>query len=97
MTSLLLQFSYLQVLDYLTTIAFLLLGVQEGNPLVRLFMEHAPTPLWGLAAVKGLALLLGLYCLRAGKFRLLSRVNVMFAVLVAWNMVALILGASKFA
>ena len=30
-----LQYSYLQVLDFLTTIAFLLNGVKEGNPLVR--------------------------------------------------------------
>jgi hypothetical protein len=96
-TSILLQFSYLQVLDYLTTIAFLLIGVQEGNPLVRLVIEHAPSPLWGLAVVKGFALLLGLYCLKAGKLRLLSRVNIMFALLVAWNMIALILGAAKMA
>src|SRR5260370_9306861 len=33
---LLLQYSYLQILDFLTTIALLPLGVREGNPLVRL-------------------------------------------------------------
>jgi hypothetical protein len=95
-TSLLWQFSYLQVLDYLTTIAFLLIGVREGNPVVRLFMNVAPSPMVGLACVKLMALLLGAYCLRMGKDRLLARINVMFAMLVAWNLVALILGAAKF-
>ncbi|MEP7365482.1 MAG: DUF5658 family protein [Acidobacteriota bacterium] len=95
MTSLLWQFSYLQVLDYLTTIAFLLIGVQEGNPVVRLCMNLAPTPMLGLAAIKLAALLLGAYCLKLGKDRLLSRINVMFAMLVAWNLVALILGAAR--
>ena len=95
MTSLLWQFSYLQVLDYLTTIAFLLIGVQEGNPLVRLCMEVAPSPILGLTVVKLSALLLGVYCLKLGKDRLLSRINIMFAMLVAWNLVALILGAAR--
>lgn len=95
MSSLLWQFSYLQVLDYLTTIAFLMIGVQEGNPVVRMFMNLAPSPLLGLAAVKVTALLLGVYCLKLGKDRLLSRINVMFAVLVAWNLVALILGTAR--
>jgi len=94
-TSLLWQFSYLQVLDYLTTVAFLLIGVQEGNPVVRLIMDAAPSPMIGLAFVKAAALLLGVYCLKLGKDRLLSRINVMFALLVAWNLVALILGAAK--
>ncbi len=95
MTSLLLQFSYLQILDYLTTIAFLSLGVQEGNPLVRWSMDLAPSPLLGLAGVKLVALMMGVYCLKMGKERLLSRVNIMFAALVAWNLVALILGTTK--
>ena len=34
MTQLLWQYSYLQILDFLTTIAFLVNGVKEGNPLV---------------------------------------------------------------
>ena len=94
MTAQLVQFSYLQVLDYLTTVAFLLLGIQEGNPLVRMVMHSAPSPLWGLASVKLAALALGLYCLRLGKEQLLRRINILFAVVVAWNLVALIVGAS---
>ncbi|HLJ51472.1 MAG TPA: DUF5658 family protein [Bryobacteraceae bacterium] len=93
MNQLLVQYSYLQVLDFLTTIAFLLNGVQEGNPVVRLFVQASSNPIGGLVAVKALAVLLGIYCWRMGKVRLLGRINWMFAALVAWNLVALILGS----
>jgi len=86
------QFSYLQILDFLTTVAFMLNGVREGNPLVRLALGWAGNPLGGLIAVKLLAAGLGLYCWRMGRRQLLSRINMLFAVLVAWNLIALILG-----
>jgi hypothetical protein len=92
--TLLLQYSYLQVLDFLTTIAFLLQGVQEGNPVVRFALTYAPHPLGGLLAVKLVALGLGLYCWKAGKLRLLGRINVLFALVVAWNLTALIAGSA---
>ena len=95
MSALLLQYSYLQVLDFLTTVAFLLSGVQEGNPLVKIALEWAPTPLSGLVFVKLLALGLGYYCLRMNKEGLLAKINMMFALVVAWNMVALIVGACQ--
>ena len=85
------HYTYLQVLDFLTTIAFLVNGVHEANPLVRLALDVVPNPVAGLLAVKALALLLGVYCWRMRKQRLLSYINVLFAVLVAWNLVALIL------
>ncbi len=93
MNQAMLQYSYLQVLDFLTTIAFLLQGVQEGNPLVRMALKYAPNPVGGLLAVKLLAVGLGLYCWKVGKQRLLTRMNVMFAVVVAWNLGALIVGS----
>ncbi len=88
-----LQYSYLQVLDFLTTVAFLLQGVKEGNPLVRFALEHSSNPIGGLLAVKLLAVGLGIYCWKVGKLRLLGRMNVMFAVVVAWNLGALIVGS----
>jgi len=91
-TALIWQFSYLQVLDFLTTVAFLLMGVQEGNPLVRMAIEVAPSPLMGLTAVKLAALGLGIFCIRMRKLQLLGRINLMFATVVAWNLVALIVG-----
>lgn len=92
MNQLLLHYSYLQVLDFLTTIAFLVNGVQEANPLVRLALNLGHNPIGSLIGVKVLAVILGIYCWRMGRNRLLSRINVMFALVIAWNMVALILG-----
>jgi hypothetical protein len=92
---LLLQFSYLQVLDFLTTVAFMINGVREGNPLVRLAVYYAPYPLSGLVAIKLVAIGLGLYCWMRGRERLLTRMNWLFAILVAWNLAALILSSAQ--
>ncbi len=94
MTHLLIQYSYLQVLDFLTTMTFLLYGIQEANPLVRWTME-ATDPVTGLLLVKCVALALGVAVWKMGRRRLLARINVMFAVLVTWNLVALILGSAQ--
>ena len=90
MTRVLFQYSYLQVLDFLTTVAFLTLGVREGNPLVRLVLALAPNPLLALVGVKVLAVGLGAWCWYLGRERILTRVNYMFALVVAWNLVVLI-------
>ena len=93
MNQLLLQYSYLQMLDLLTTVAFLLHGIQEANPLVRLALRYSSHPWGGLLLVKMLALGLGIYCWRCGRQRLLTRINFLFAVVVAWNLLALIAGS----
>lgn len=95
LNQLLWQYSYLQVLDFLTTIAFLVNGVREGNPLVRMALGIGSNPIASLLLVKLLAVLLGLYCWRLGKRQLLSRINLLFALLVAWNLVALILSSVR--
>jgi hypothetical protein len=89
----LMQFTYLQVLDFLSTVAFLVNGVREANPLVRFFLRMGPNPISGLLIVKLLAILLGVYCWRMGRQRLLARINIVFAAVIAWNLVALIVGA----
>jgi hypothetical protein len=89
---LLLHYSYLQVLDFLTTIAFMLNGVKEANPMVRLALNLGHNPIGSLIGVKVLAVMLGFYCWRMGRERLLSRINAMFALVIAWNLIALILG-----
>ena len=96
MNQLLLQYSYLQVLDFMTTVAFLVNGVREGNPLVRVALQYAPHPLGGLLAVKVAAIALGLYCWRNGRQRLLGRINLLFAMVVAWNLAALIMASVNF-
>lgn len=90
MNHLLMQYSYLQMLDLLTTVAFLAHGVQEGNPLVRFVITAAPGVVSGLIAMKMAGLLLGLYCWRMGRSRLLARINILFALVIAWNLIALI-------
>jgi len=87
----LVQFCYLQLLDLLTTMSFLAHGDKEANPLVRFVLAAGPPPLVGLAAIKVAAFALALYCVRSARVRLLSRVNLFFAALVAWNLCALIL------
>jgi hypothetical protein len=90
-------FAYLQALDLLSTFAFLMNGVEEANPLVRLAITNSPHPLIGLLAVKTAALSLGLFCMWRGKVRLLAYANVFFAGLVGWNLVALLLRLSTVA
>lgn len=94
--ALIIQFTYLQLLDVLTTLAFLAHGAREANPLVRFLMRVGPTPAVSLIFLKTLAVLLAIYCVRRAHFRLLSRVNILFAGLVAWNLLVLILNAPLF-
>ena len=61
-------FSYLQFLDLLSTLAFLSFGVQEANPLVNLALKSSDHPFYGLLFVKVLALAIGVYCWRAGRY-----------------------------
>jgi len=87
-----LQYAYLQGLDVLTTLAFLTAGVQEANPLVRSLMQILGNPLAALVAVKIAALLLGVFCWKTGRVRLLRKANLWFSALVVWNLCCLILG-----
>jgi hypothetical protein len=87
-----LQFLYLQGLDLLTTVAFLMSGVSEANPFVRFAIQRAGDPLVGLVFVKAVALGLGMVCLGRGRVKLLQKANIFFALLVVWNLVSLILG-----
>jgi hypothetical protein len=86
-------FSYFQLLDLLTTVGFIIHGVKEANPVVKFALTVAPTPIMGLALVKIAALAMGIYCWRLGRQRLLGRINVLFAILISWNMFALIAGS----
>ena len=91
--TLLAEFVYLQVLDLLTTIAFLMHGAAELNPVVKWIMRESPSAFGGLLLVKVVAILLALYCMARARHRLLRMVNVFFALLVAYNVVVLIMSA----
>jgi len=85
------QFSYLQVLDLLSTLAFLLHGVGEANPIVRFSMSLAPNPIGGLVFVKLFAVALAFYCANTHREKILSRVNLFYAGLITWNLICLVL------
>ena len=88
--SLFIQFVYLQLLDVLTTIAFLLNGVREANPLVRMGLALGHSPWAVLVAVKLVGVALAIYCVRKSHVKLLQRVNIFFALLVTWNLIVVI-------
>ncbi len=93
---LLVEFTYLQMLDVLTTVAFLMQGVAEANPLVKWAMDHGPSPVIGLVMLKMAAFGLAFVCFAQARHRLLQKVNVFFAALVAWNLLALIMASPIF-
>lgn len=95
MAQMFLHFAFLQLLDVLTTVAFLLNGVMEANPFVRAMMRMADSPVVGLLIVKAVALALALYCWREGRLRLLGWVNYFFAFVVVWNLGALIVSSIR--
>ena len=69
-------------------------GVKEGNPIVRAILSYSPSAILGLALVKAAAVILGIYCWRMGRTRILTRINILFALVIAWNLVALIVGTA---
>jgi hypothetical protein len=81
---------YLQMLHLLSTVAFLQSAVASGNPLVRLALGATHNAIAGLVLAKIPAVALAIYCWRSQKTKLLSRINVFYALLVVWNLVALI-------
>lgn len=93
---LLVEFTYLQMLDVLTTVAFLMQGVVEANPIVNWAMDNGPSPVMGLVMLKCAAFGLALVCFAQARHKLLQKVNVFFAALVAWNLFALILASPIF-
>jgi Domain of unknown function (DUF5658) len=82
------SFICLQVLDGLTTLLFLRHGVGEANPLIRAALSGASDPRTALVLAKILAVVLGTVAWRSGRKRLLWKMNVVFALCVAWNLVA---------
>jgi hypothetical protein len=81
-------FICLQAMDALTTLLFLRHGVGEANPLIRAALTGAADPRIALALAKVLAVVLGTVAWRSGRTRLLRKMNVLFALCVAWNLVA---------
>jgi hypothetical protein len=86
------MFIYLQLLDFLTTMVGMRLGLSEASPFIHWLMQFGPA--LGLAASKVVALALGGVCLWLHKQRLLRAINYWYAGLVVWN-ISLILTAAQ--
>jgi hypothetical protein len=89
--AILLIFFALQCCDMATTLVFLQRGVSEGNPLVSAAIRLSSHPAVGLTAVKLFGCALGILAYRGNRRRLLTRVNILFAGCVVWNLAAIAL------
>ena len=89
--SILAEFVYLQLLDVLTTIAFLLQGVGEGNPIVRWVIHNGPHPIGSLFLMKAVAVAMAIVCVYRHREGLLRKVNIFFAIVVLYNLAVLII------
>ena len=76
-------FVYLQLLDLLTTLAGLRLGLAEAIPFVGWLMHMGPA--LGLVLSKFVAFLLAGVCIRLNKRHLVQWINYWYAGLVVWN------------
>jgi hypothetical protein len=85
----LLLFVILQVSDLATTLWFLSRGVEEGNPLVAGLIRVSASPALSLALLKAVACGLAYLAWKRNRRRLLGRINLLFAVCVGWNLVAI--------
>ena len=90
---LLTDFVYLQLLDILTTLAFLMQGVAEANPFVRWALAVGENPVQSLVMVKVVAVALAVYCVVRARHRVLRIANIFFAIVVAYNLVVIIISA----
>jgi hypothetical protein len=82
-------FVFLQLVDLLTTIMGLKWGSQEFNPFIRSLMQVGL--LEGLLACKLLVLVLAGVMIWYERVRVLLVVNYIFAALVIWNLVQLLM------
>jgi hypothetical protein len=82
-------FVTLQLADVVTTLVFLSMGLAETNPLAEHFMNwFGPVP--GLLILKGLAISIALLCRLAASPRFFRRVNAVYAIVVAMNLLTIV-------
>jgi len=83
MAKILAVFIFLQMADFMTTVATLRLGGAEMNPLVHLFMSIGPIA--GLILAKTAVIAVAIGCFFLNKPQVLHRANLVFAGIVLWN------------
>lgn len=77
-------FLYLQLLDFLTTMVGIRVGLAESSPFIRWMMNSNPAA--GLAASKIVAVLIAGICIGTGRPNLIKWVNGWYAALAVWNL-----------
>jgi hypothetical protein len=82
-------FIYLQVLDFLTTILFLKLGLAEANLVVGWLVRWSP--MVGVLAAKLGTVILALIAVHYHKHRVMRLANLGYGGVVVWNLVCMIL------
>lgn len=83
-------FVYLQVLDFLSTLAGFSLGASEVSPFIAKLI-HVSSPVWGLALSKIIGLGMGAFCVATNRTRLVGWINYWYAGLVVWNLCIIVL------
>ena len=77
-------FLYLQILDFLTTLVGLKLGIAEASPFIRSLLHFGPSI--AVAASKIMAIALAGLCIGLNRSYLLRWINYWYAGLVIWNL-----------
>ena len=77
-------FLYLQLLDFLTTMVGIQVGLAESSPFIRWMMNF--NPFVGLAASKMVAVLIAAICIAINRPNLIKWVNGWYAALAVWNL-----------
>ena len=86
-------FIYLQVLDFLTTILFLKLGLPEGNWAVAALVHWSP--LMGVLLAKAGTIIAALIAMHYQKDRVMRLANVGYGGVVVWNLFCMILAKTS--
>ena len=77
-------FLYLQVLDFLTTLVGLKLGISEASPFIRSLMHLGPSV--AVAASKIVAIGLAGLCVSLNRTYLVRWINYWYAAVIVWNL-----------
>jgi len=77
-------FLYLQILDFLTTLVGLKLGISEASPFIRSLLHFGPSI--AVAASKIMAIALAGLCVGLNRSYLVRWINYWYAGLVVWNL-----------
>jgi hypothetical protein len=89
-------FFYLQILDFLTTMAGFRAGAIGASPFIVKLM-HASSPAMGIVGSKAIGLTIVGLCIALNKKRLVGWMNYWYAGLVVWNLCMILTVGSRVA